>query len=171
MDFDTAFDRLIGNEGSLSLDPRDRGNWTGGRINLGICKGTKFGISAATYPQLDIANLTSDQARAIYLKDYWQAAQCDLLPDGAKFDTFDMAVNSGVKSAIMTLQRALGITADGVVGQETKSALQNLNPVSFHALFNGARLHFLTGALSDDQWATQGRGLVNRVGNNLMGGA
>ena len=46
MDFGTAFDRLIGNEGVLSLDPRDRGNWTGGRTNLAGDQGTEDGLSA-----------------------------------------------------------------------------------------------------------------------------
>ena len=170
MDFGTAFDRLIGNEGVLSLDPRDRGNWTGGRINVGVCKGTKYGISAAAYPQLDIANLTSDQARAIYLKDYWQAAACDSLPDSIRFDVFDMAVNSGKMAAIKTVQRALNVPADGVMGDQTRAAIQGADGNSLHTAFNGARLHFLT-MMPDDQWLSQGRGLVNRVGNNLMGGA
>ena len=54
MDFQTAFQSLIGNEGGYSLDPHDRGNWTGGAINVGECKGTKFGISAAAYPNLEL---------------------------------------------------------------------------------------------------------------------
>ena len=55
--FDKAFDRLIGHEGEFTNDPKDRGNWTTGVIGRGQLKGTKFGISAMTYPHLDIINL------------------------------------------------------------------------------------------------------------------
>jgi hypothetical protein len=33
--FDKAFDRLINHEGGYSDDPRDLGNWTGGRVGVG----------------------------------------------------------------------------------------------------------------------------------------
>ena len=69
MTFDLAFTRLIGNEGVLSMDPKDSGNWTGGKIGLGKLKGSKYGISAASYPMVDIANLTLEGAKAIYLRD------------------------------------------------------------------------------------------------------
>ena len=42
MNFETVFDRLIGHEGGWSDDPRDPGNWTGGRPNVGQLKGTNF---------------------------------------------------------------------------------------------------------------------------------
>lgn len=35
MNFDQAFDRLLGNEGGLSMDPNDPGNWTGGHVGVG----------------------------------------------------------------------------------------------------------------------------------------
>ena len=66
--FDQAFERLIGHEGNFTNDKDDRGNWTTGIIGKGQLKGTKYGISAMTYPQLDIKNLTLDQAKQIYKK-------------------------------------------------------------------------------------------------------
>lgn len=54
MTFDKAFDRLIGHEAGYSNDRRDPGNWTGGIVGKGQLKGTKFGIAANTYPNLDI---------------------------------------------------------------------------------------------------------------------
>lgn len=173
MDFQTAFQSLIGNEGGYSLDPHDRGNWTGGAINVGQCKGTKYGISAAAYPNLDIASLTLDTVAPIYQHDYWGAAGCDMVPDAVKFDLFDIAVNSGVKRAIKVLQAACGLTGsdvDGVFGQATATAVANIDPATLDRRFNGARLHFLT-TIGDQEWQTEGRGLVNRVANNLMAAA
>lgn len=165
MDFDTAFAALIGNEGGYSLDPHDRGNWTGGAVNMGKCLGTKFGISAAQYPGEDIPNLTLERAKAIYQRDYWGKAGCESVPDALKFDLFDMAVNSGQGNAIRTLQRACGTDVDGIIGIQTVMAVHNFDPLKLLARFNGARLHFITASTA---WDTQGKGLVNRIANNLM---
>ena len=56
-DFKQAFDLLIGHEGGYTNNPNDPGNWTGGKVNSGTLRGTKYGISAASYPTLDIKNL------------------------------------------------------------------------------------------------------------------
>ena len=46
--FDEVFARLIGHEGGYSADPKDPGNWTGGRPGVGKLLGTKYGIAANT---------------------------------------------------------------------------------------------------------------------------
>lgn len=165
MNFDQAFKTLIGHEGALSMDPKDRGNWTGGRVGVGVLKGSKFGVSAASYPSLDIANLTLEDAKVIYLKDYWGAAGCEVVPDGIKFDLFDMAVNSGQGNAIKVLQRAVEAVPDGVLGPRTLQALGAMPAPRLVARFNGHRLDFM----SDDivAWPSQGRGWAKRIAKNL----
>ena len=49
-------------EGGFTDNRADPGNWTGGQVGAGELRGTNFGISAAAYPQLDIANLTAAMA-------------------------------------------------------------------------------------------------------------
>ena len=83
-------------EGELSLDPQDRGNWTGGHIGAGVLKGTKWGISAASYPHLDIASLTREQALEIYRRDYWEASGASEIAWPMSLILFDTAVNHGV---------------------------------------------------------------------------
>lgn len=165
MNFDQAFEALIGHEGGLSMDPKDRGNWTGGRVGVGTLKGSKYGVSAASYPALDIANLTLADAKAIYLKDYWGAAGCDAVPDGIKFDLFDMAVNSGQGNAIKVLQRAVDALADGALGPRTLQALNSMAAPRLVARFNGHRLEFMTNDIV--AWPSQGRGWAKRIANNL----
>jgi len=58
--FDQAFALVVGIEGGFSTDQNDPGNWTSGKVCIGEFKGTKYGISAASYPHLDIPNLTPD---------------------------------------------------------------------------------------------------------------
>ena len=101
MDFNAAFDRLIGHEGGYVNHPSDPGGET------------KYGISRRSYPGEDIAGLTLERAKLIYARDFWGPAGCDVVPDAAKFELFDMAVNSGVKAAVRNLQRAVGETDDG----------------------------------------------------------
>lgn len=165
MNFDTAFDRLYAHEGDLSMDPRDKGNWTGGAIGKGLLKGTKFGISAAAYPGEDIEHLTIERVKAIYLRDYWGPAGCDAVPDAVRFDLFDMAVNSGISAAVRALQTAVGETVDGVLGPHTLQAVQSMPGLRLVARFNGARLLYVTEAHS---WPAYGRGWARRIGTNLL---
>lgn len=162
MSFDTCFSKLIGNEGGYQCDPQDRGNWTTGIIGQGELKGTKFGISAMSYPELDIKNLTLDQAKGIYLRDYWNRCGCDLVSDSVAFCIFDMAVNSGSSAAIKAIQSALGIQVDGVFGDQTRAHLQGADQGFLFRAINGSRLSLIT-SVDDNRWLKFGRGWVNRV--------
>lgn len=165
MNFDQAFERLIGHEGGYQNDPRDRGNWTGGAQGKGSLNGTKYGITAMEYPGEDIANLTLARAKELYHRDYWGPAGCDGVPDGIKFDLFDMSVNSGKGNAIRVLQKASGAAPDGILGPRTLQAVQAMPAIRLVARFNGARLMFLTEVST---WATYGRGWARRVASNLL---
>lgn len=127
--FEKAFNLLMGHEGEFSLDPKDRGNWTGGEVGKGVLKGTKFGISAATFPDLDIRNLTLAAAREIYRKHYWQVCRCDDMPPSVALLLFDGAVNCSPKKSVMWLQQALKIRVDGVAGGQTAAAAKAVRDV------------------------------------------
>lgn len=153
MNFDDAFQALIGHEGGYVDDRRDAGGQT------------KYGISKAAYPGEDIPNLTLERAKQIYARDYWGPAGCDAVPDEAKLQVFDMAVNSGVKTAIKTMQLAVGAAADSVLGPHTLQAIQSMPPARFIARFNGQRLALVTDLAS---WPAFGRGWAKRIAANLM---
>jgi lysozyme family protein len=128
MSFKRAIARVLGHEDRYSDDPADPGNWTGGRVGAGQLKGTKWGISAAAYPHLDIRNLSREDAIAIYKRDYWDRCRCDEWPEPVGEAVFDMAVNQGQGTAIRCLQRAAGVTADGIVGPKTRAAVKQADP-------------------------------------------
>jgi lysozyme family protein len=154
MNFDTAFDKLIGHEGGYTFNLHDPGGET------------KFGISKRSYPTLDIKNLTVADAKAIYKRDYWDRAQCDKLPTDLAFDLFDGAVNSGIGQSIRWLQRAVGVADDGVVGPVTLGVIQRLNDDSaIRARYNGHRLDFMTKLST---WDVFGKGWARRVALNLQ---
>lgn len=153
MNFHDAFVRLIGHEGGYVNDPRDPGGET------------NYGISRRSYPGEDIAGMTLDRAKAIYLRDFWGPAGCAAVPDGVKFDLFDMAVNSGPVTAARTLQRAVGATPDGIIGPRTLQAINSMPAARASARFNGARLEFMA---SLPTWPAFGRGWARRIAANLM---
>jgi lysozyme family protein len=154
MNFDDAFETLIGHEGVYSNDPVDPGGET------------KYGISKRAYPGEDIKAMTLDRAKAIYRTDYWGPAGCDAVPDGVRFDLFDMSVNSGVRAAVKTLQRAVGEAHDGVLGPKTLQAIGSMPAARLVARFNGWRIVYIT-AQPDVWWNRFGKGLMNRIAANL----
>ena len=122
--FNLSFENVIGVEGGYTQDPEDTGNWTGGRKGVGKLNGTKYGVSAASYPSLDIKSITLDDAKAIYYRDYWQVINGDAFPFSISNALFDCAVNSGCSSATKLLQRSLGVVSDGKIGKQTIAAAQ-----------------------------------------------
>lgn len=156
MNFDDAFTRLLGHEGSYANHPDD----PGGETMWGVTKrvAVAFGYTA---PMRDMPR---DTAKAIYRKQYWDAIQADQLPDSARFEVFDAAVNSGVSQAVKWLQRAVGTNADGVIGAVTIAAARSAGP-QLGAHYNGQRLQFMTDLPT---WPTFGKGWARRIAANLM---
>jgi lysozyme family protein len=105
--FDRAFLLVLGYEGGYGIDTRDSGGET------------KYGISKAQYPNLDIKNLTIDDAKAIYRSDYWHAFHCGEIPWPLGFAFFDSVVQFAPRNPIRWLQGAVGAVVDGVLGPRT----------------------------------------------------
>jgi lysozyme family protein len=91
---------------------------------------TKFGVAKNANMDLDIANLTWDQAKTVYFKRYWLNGSCDKLPNRVGVLHFDGCVNHGVGRANKFLQQALGVGVDGVIGPITAEKAFSLNDVS-----------------------------------------
>jgi lysozyme family protein len=162
--FDRAFAVVVGSEGGFTNDDRDAGNWTGGRCGIGECRGTKYGISAAAYPSVDIANLTLDACKRLYRRDYWDRIGGDALPPALALLVFDAAVNNGVGQAVRWLQTVLETRTDGVLGPVTQTlvqqavAAQGLDSVCAEYL---ALRMFSMSLLST--WPTFGKGWARRL--------
>lgn len=85
--FDSCIDFVLAAEGGYVNDKYDAGGET------------KFGISKKSYPDVDIRNLTLEDAKAIYKKDYWDKCGCGEMPEPLDIVVFDTAVNMGVGRA------------------------------------------------------------------------
>lgn len=156
MNFDEAFDMLIGLEGGYANHPSDPGGET------------RFGVTArvarADGYQGPMRELPRDRAKSIYRRSYWDAVQADQLPAALRFDVFDAAVNSGVGQAVKWLQRAVGAQPDGVIGAKTISSARGAD-AGAPARFNGLRLQFMTDLPT---WASFGKGWARRIAGNLQ---
>lgn len=118
--FDPAFELIVGIEGGYSNDPHDPG------------KETKYGISKAAHPDVDIANLTLDQAKAIYLIEYWDRCGCDAMPWERALCVFDMAVNQGIGAA-----RALNVQSHDTIALMAERALRYTHNPNFERYGKG----------------------------------
>ena len=152
MNFDTAFALLLGHEGDFSDHPADPGGKT------------RFGVTEAVAREVgykgDMRELPLDLAKRIYLERYWKPIRADDLPPGIRYAVFDGAVNSGPRQATLWLQRALGVTADGVIGPKTLTAAyaQDMNALRLRVL--AQRLRFMTNLAN---WPAFSRGWARRI--------
>lgn len=131
--FAAAVAILLVHEGGFQKVPDDPGNWTGGKIGLGALKGTKYGISAAQYPALDIEGLSASDAAGIYRRDWWDRFGLDRLPAALAAKLLDAGVNIGMENAMRALQRALRacgkpVAEDGLLGAATLAAIAATMP-------------------------------------------
>jgi len=154
--FKTVIDRVLGHEGGYVNDPDDPGGET------------NWGISKRSYPNVDIKNLTRDQAVAIYFKDFWTPIKGERLHDGTAYQLMDSAVNSGIQQSIRLLQRALEVADDGHFGPASLLASQTMSETDQIFRFNAERIEFMTKLKN---WKFHGAGWMRRIAGNLRYGA
>ena len=86
-DFDKAVEFVLEREGLLSNHSSDRGGLT------------KYGISQKANPDVDVLNLTREDAISIYKERYWDSVGADKMDMATALVAFDASVNHGVGTA------------------------------------------------------------------------
>lgn len=84
------------------------------------------GVDPSNITVDDIRNVTEEEARSIFMDNYYFKPGLDRLPEHLQANVFDMYVNSGT-NAISILQDLVGVERDGILGPETLEALENTN--------------------------------------------
>ena len=96
--FDILIAKILLHEGGYVNDPDDAGGET------------KYGITKARYPNLDIKNLTPMQAIAIYKKDFYIPMKIEEIDDiNLAMQYFDMGVNAGISNAKAILDNSVEV--------------------------------------------------------------
>lgn len=120
LDFDEAFSEILKTEGGFVNLSTDKG----GPTNLGITISTLSSFLGRKATIQDVQNLTTETAKIIYKKHYWDSMNLDLLNNKLlKLMLFDQGVNRGCKTAIKAIQKVIGVDSDGIMGVATIGVL------------------------------------------------
>lgn len=93
--FDILIQKILQHEGGYVNNPSDKGGET------------KYGITKARYPNLDIKTITKAQAIEIYRKDFYIPLKISSFTNiNLALNVFDMGVNAGKSTAIRLLNEA-----------------------------------------------------------------
>lgn len=163
--FDRAFRWTLGVErGFVS---RDLAEDPGGATNHGIS--LRFARSLGRVLDLDedgdvdaadILLLTPEIARAVYRSEFWFPARCDELAPVLALPMLDTAVHCGVPRAVMLLQEAAGVAADGRFGPRTLMAARSQLPLPLAIELLARRAVFQAGL---PNWAANRLGWSRRL--------
>lgn len=114
--FQEAVKKTLIHEGGFVDNPHD----AGGR--------TKYGITQKDLPDVDIAQITPEQATVYYSEHYWKPLYAQIQSQSVAEKIFDMGVLFGVGKAVKILQAVLQpafpeVTPDGQFGPTTLNAV------------------------------------------------
>lgn len=160
-DFQAALKLVLVDEGGLDDDPNDHG----GRTAHGITQSEFTAwLVKQKQPNRDVWTITPQELTTIYHDSYWEPL-CGGFPSGLDYVFFDNNVNSGQSQAVKTMQRALGVPADGNCGPVTKAAIAKLcatptSTTAFITKYCNARRSFYK---SLKQFSIFGKGWLARV--------
>ena len=155
--FDTSLSHVLKSEGLWSDNPADPGGATMKGITLAVYREWKRNPHITkeelrVIPDEDVYNL--------YKQNYWDKVHGDDLPAGVDYAVFDSAVNMGVGRAAKLIQEAAGVTADGVLGPASLSAIQQADTKELIEKFSELKDNFYK---SLPTFSTFGKGWLNRV--------
>lgn len=108
----------------------------------------------------DVLKVNRQVAEDIYRKQYWDVVEADKWHVSIGMVLMDGAVNSGPRASVRWAQKAMGITADGILGPQTRNALSRANPVAF---VNAAVEERLKSVRQFRNYDVFGRGWENRI--------
>ena len=162
--WDKSCEMVLKHEGGFTNDQRDRGNHLPdgrqGSTMLGCTQANWEAYIGRKVTQDDMKKLTKDDVKPLYKKNYWDAVKGDELPNGVDYAAFDFAINAGPAAARKMIQRALGVTADGVFGPKTMDAIQSADAKDLMKKFSDAKIAFYK---SLSNFKVYGNGWLRRV--------
>ena len=154
--FEASLAHVLQSEGGFVNNPAD----PGGMTNLGCTKAVWEEFVGHPVSEADMRGLTPADVAPLYKRKYWDKVSGDDLPAGLDYAVFDAAINSGPGRAAKWLQEAVGVEADGAIGNGTLAAVAAFDVQELIKAYNDKRLGFLQGLPT---FGTFGKGWTNRV--------
>ena len=134
MTVDEILNEVISKEGGYVNHKNDYG----GPTNMGITQDTLSRYYGRRATIDEVRNLSVDQAKEIYERQYYSNPRLDMLPTAIQPIAVDTAVLFGPRKAIMFLQSIVNqagfgpVNEDGIMGPNTKNAID----AAFQAMKN-----------------------------------
>lgn len=161
--FNDATEWLLVHEGGYVNHPHDPGGATNKGVTQKTYDGYRKRIGSAP---ASVLNITPYEVRQIYRSQYWDRVMGDALPSGLDYAVYDFAVNSGPKRAVEFLQRRLGVSVDGQMGNQTLGAIQSADIEQLIIEYCTDRWNWMQRLRT---WKTFGRGWTRRVMGESVG--
>lgn len=160
---ETALPLVLKYEGGYVNDPDDKGGATNKGVTQKVYdlyrKSNKLELQSVRY-------ITNKEIEDIYYNEYWVAGKCNDLPNKLAIAHFDTCVNSGLKRGAKTLQRAIGVVDDGIIGNQTLATVKKYSETILVNKYLDERVRFLNIIVEKNP--VQGKflnGWLNRVKN------
>jgi lysozyme family protein len=140
---------------------------------------TKWGITEKRWREFkkdlsaDVRDISEVEARLFYMHEYIQKPKFDLIEsDLVRHLVVDCGVNHGVTRATKWLQRAVGVTQDGILGPQTLFAVNSADKMPTFLRISAYRIK-LYGRLvtADSSQAVFAAGWNNRAASFLLDAA
>jgi hypothetical protein len=151
LSIESMIEALIAREGGYVNHPADRG----GPTNHGITRQTLAAWRGRPVTTEEVKRLDRSEAAEIYRASYYFGPGIDSLPAAIQAHVLDIAVNSGPRTSIRLLQRALnrcgaGVKEDGVLGPATRAATAAYPGADINRELVGVRLRFYDDIVARD---------------------
>ena len=122
--FNKCLEMVLEHEGGYVNNENDRGGMT----NLGVTRRVYEDWVDRPVSEQEMRDLTPEDVAPIYRKNYADRIHFDSLPSGLDWACLDWAINSGASRPAKAIQRAVGATADGVIGPKTLQLVAEKDP-------------------------------------------
>lgn len=154
-DFNLAIRKTLVNEGGFSNIPEDHGG------------PTKYGITQADMPGVDIESLTEQHAIQYYTEHYWKQNYSAINDQNIANKLFDMGVLFGVGEAAYLMQRALSMAPAQWTKTIDQNTLDRINASDSDVLLSEYKFHLTAHAKNlaafDTTQQTFLTGWLNRI--------
>lgn len=166
------FDQIQGwvatHEGGYVNHPRDPGGATNKGVTQRVYDGYRTRMGNVTQ---SVRHISEHEAVDVYHTQYWLKVWAHELPTGLDYAVYDFGINSGPSRSIKFLQREIGVSADGVMGNVTLGKIREVaqNPYNLAKLIEDlctARWNWMQTLSTFD---TFGRGWTRRVMGEEIG--
>lgn len=165
-EFKPAFEETMQNEGGYKLH-KVKGD-RGGQTFAGISR--RWHPDWPGWRYIDTGNqdnpIVTQLTRNFFKIKFWDRINGDVFQDQEMAESvYDFGVNADPIVAVKLVQIILGVTPDGIIGPVTSSALNQLDPETFHLKFFIAKIARYAGICNADK--TQKKFLLGWVNRSL----